>query len=378
MMSVLPGFVDFREEYFVEASAPLMGFHTNLTNISQHKPGFMVKAITVYPIKSCAGFSVPKGSSWGIRPEGLAWDREWCLVHKGSGQALNQKRYTKMALLYPVLDFESGVLRVKCGKDSVTVPLSSNPALFEASERQLPSRVCGEEILPQIYKSEEINSFFSSVLGVPCVLARFPPGGRNLASRSSKASIQSYQKRQKQPRMPGTFHDMPSPPDSETENPSQQRRGRILLSNESPILMINRASVDALNQDIVTRGGSPVDETAFRANIVIQCNPGNDDGGKRNGSDRSAYLEDVWTSVHIGKHAFTMLGACRRCQMVCVNQATGEKGQEPFSTLAKTRRFDGKVYFGAHMGLDVSDEMRSQEAQYPTIQIGDSVAVHCD
>lgn len=377
-LSDVQRFIDFMEEYFVEANVPPTGNPADISSTAQQSVDFRVKAITVYPIKSCAGFSVPDGSPWGIRPEGLAWDREWCLVHRGSGQALSQKRYTKMALLRPILDFKNGVLRVECGKDFITVPLSANPALFEVSERQMPSRVCGEEILPQIYRSTEINNFFSTILGVPCVLARFPPGGHDLGSRSSKARVQTYQERQRTRRLPGTFHDMPSPPESDTEKPNQQRRGRILLSNESPILMINRASVDALNQDIATQGGSPVEETAFRANIVIQPHLDDDNHGSRSGSDPSAYLEDLWTSVHIGKHGFKLLGACRRCQMVCVNQATGEKGQEPFSTLAKTRRFDGKVYFGTHMGLDVSDDVQSQDAQYPTIKVGDSVVVDSD
>lgn len=45
------------------------------------------------PIKSCGGYKIPAGIQWGIKPHGLAWDREWCLVHLGTGSALNQKQY---------------------------------------------------------------------------------------------------------------------------------------------------------------------------------------------------------------------------------------------------------------------------------------------
>lgn len=37
--------------------------------------------------------------------------------------------------------------------------------------------------------------------------------------------------------------------------------------------------------------------------------------------------------------------------MVCIDQVTGVRSDEPLSTLAKTRRFAGKTYFGMHVGL---------------------------
>lgn len=40
--------------------------------------------------------------------------------------------------------------------------------------------------------------------------------------------------------------------------------------------------------------------------------------------------------------------------MVCVDQRTGERGEELFVTLAKTRRFRGKVFFGVHTALSSS------------------------
>ncbi len=35
----------------------------------------------------------------------------------------------------------------------------------------------------------------------------------------------------------------------------------------------------------------------------------------------------------------------------CIDQVSGEKNQEPFLTLAKTRRFGGRVLFGVHTAL---------------------------
>jgi molybdenum cofactor sulfurtransferase len=61
--------------------------------------------------------------------------------------------------------------------------------------------------------------------------------------------------------------------------------------------------------------------------------------------------------------------------MVCVDQSTGERRQEPFSTLAKTRRLNGKVYFGTHMRHEPTEQYDEVNAPRPTVQVGDVVAV---
>ncbi|KAI6358451.1 hypothetical protein MCOR25_007326 [Pyricularia grisea] len=345
-----------------------------------------VDSLTIYPIKSCAGYSILRGKQWQVRPEGLAWDREWCLLHRGSGQALSQKRYPKMALIRPVVDLESGQLSVSYLGEPipnlpgrVSVPLSHDPSVFQASIHvsAAPSRVCGDQVATKIYHDNELNDFFSTALGVPCVLARFPPGGQpSNAQRSSKARLQK--------------HQIPIDEESEvsdvydgsgtTTNWENDERQHILLSNESPILLINLASVDALNQEIKSRKGSAgvkIPASAFRANVVLRRT----DESRPDSAQGLAYAEERWKGLTIGKQTYTMLGACRRCQMVCVDQDTGCRGDEPFSTLSKTRRFDGKVFFGVHMAWGTSSPSKAVAAArgdvtYPTIQVGELVSVH--
>lgn len=363
-------FIEFVTEFFIEDYPTLATPQHHTENNVSVSSNIRVKSITVFPIKSCGGYAIPPGVQWDVRPEGLAWDREWCLVHPGSGQALSQKRYPKMTLFRPTLDFENGLLRVTYhgpGSDlirsEVQIPLSANPSLFDQESKRMSSRVCGEEISAQAYISPEINNFFSESLGVPCVLARFPAGGLGLTSRTAKARIQKHQQGYKFRPLPGSFPDIPSPPDSDTEQPSE---GKILLSNESPILLVNSSSVDALNKDIINRGGEGVPDDTFRANIVIEADKE---------KCHAAYSEDTWSKVRIGNQEFKLLGACRRCQMVCVDQTAGTRRQEPFSTLAKTRRFDGKVYFGAHMRHEPRMGDTSLLNQAPTIQVGEAVTV---
>ncbi|KAK4230487.1 putative molybdenum cofactor sulfurase [Podospora fimiseda] len=364
-ISDVDSFLGFISEFYRDLSPSLMSRQSLRPS---NKAELVVHSISIYPIKSCGGFEVPPGIDWEVRPEGLAWDREWCLVHQGTGQALSQKRYPKMALIRPFLDFERGELRVRYVGPvpshvhrEISLPLSKNPSLFQrltASFRSKASRVCGEEILAQIYSVPEINNFFSEVLGVPCLLARFPPGGQGKSMRHSKAHLQKHQTSLAP--VPGSFPRPPSPPDSDSEKTSSERR--ILLANESPILAITLPSLDALNAEIKRSGNHKGDVSAavFRANIVIGPS-------SKQRNQMEPYAEDTWPSIRIGGHKYEMLGSCRRCHMVCINQETAEKSEEPFVTLSKTRRFDGKVFFGTHMGYAGGYE------KVQTIRIGERV-----
>ncbi|KAI1640367.1 PLP-dependent transferase [Biscogniauxia mediterranea] len=333
-----------------------------------------VDTIMIYPIKSCGGYRIPADMVWEVRPEGLAWDREWCLVHRGTGQALSQKRHPRMALIRPVIDFSGGYLRVSYRgppveeiEPEISVPLSANPDFFQSSRasNSVASRVCGDEISAQVYTVDNINHFFSKVLGVPCALARFPPGGLGKSMRHAKAHLQNHQKPGAGTRtnvhaqLPGVT----TPPDSDSES----EKTRILLSNESPILAINLSSLEVLNRKIIERGGKPVSPEVFRANIVI--------GSSTRKSESFAYSEDHWSRLRIGSQDFRMMGACRRCHMICIDQETATKNEEPFVTLAKTRRFGGKVFFGTHMCHIPLLKSGTKEAQFPTVAVGDKVLV---
>ena len=322
----------------------------------------VVQSLTVYPVKSCAGYMIPAGLEWDVNPEGLAWDREWCFINQSNGQVLSQKKYPKMALIRPDLRIKEGFMTL-CYKDiRIDVPLSSAPSFYESNWTG-QANVCVDKITTWRLKNfEEGNAFFSDVLGVPCYLARFPTGGSGPAARHTKAHLQKHL----QPNthsMPGAHIDADvgilTPPRSD-DGKSQRP---ILLSNESPILLINSSSVSAVNKEIAGRSGKPADNRVFRANIVISSN-----------NDDRPYAEDDWSSIRIGQQDFTMLGSCRRCHMICIDQQTAEKNSEPFLTLAKTRKMDGKVWFGCHMCHNPKEEV-TREGQRPTIRVGDPVVI---
>lgn len=352
-------FVGFVEEFFVDDQ----DIPVPAVEIASSPGNFYIEKLSIYPIKSCGGWSIPPNVRWDVRAEGLAWDREWCLVHQGTRAALSQKRYPEMALLKPVIDLEKGRLIVRYNGltpisifSEINVPLSLDPTQFESPENIPTSRVCGDTIKTQIYASKQIAAFFTTVTGTACTLARFSPNAVGSQTRHSKAHLQPHQKTTaaKINSMPGAFPIASSPP---------ARPRPILLSNESPILTISRSSLNRLNEHIkATPTGKAADASAFRANIILAEDPSSPPGTEQ------PYAEDAWRYIRVtcgnNNHAsvqtafplsrttyFELLGACRRCQMVCVDQRNGERGEEPFVTLAKTRRFGGKVFFGVHTAL---------------------------
>lgn len=365
-------FVAFVREFFVHESQPTITSPIAVAQLENPtRSRLHVERLSVYPIKSCAGFSVPPSTAWEVRPEGLAWDREWCLVHQGTGAALSQKRYPKMALIRPSIDLDEGVLRINLvgalrdttNVHEITVPLSADPRLFSDTDTYKDSnaRVCGDTVSAKTYRSGNISTFFTQALGVACHLARFPAVGNGSGStRHSKAHLQKYQNAGTM-QIPGAFPiTVPVTPGACVSKP-------ILLSNESPILTISRSSLNRLNELIKMEGGKAAQAEVFRANIVVAENPDYPPGLE------DPYAEDDWRYLRIGQQYFEMLGACRRCQMVCIDQQTAEKNQEPFVTLSKTRRFDGRVYFGEHTCHLPLEDSASPLVQNPTITVGDAV-----
>jgi len=282
-----------------------------------------------------------------VKESGLAFDREWCLVHQGTGSALNQKRYPQMALLRPSIDLVARTLRILfVGDTGSTTALQISLDGEESWHSPInvcdvvtsrTSNVCGDAVVVQVYDSPDVAAFFTNALGVPCTLARYPPSPGNRIGR---------------PRRPRggvvVANTSLSLASSNKDGPGKS----ILLSNESPILLISRSSVNRLNEDIKAASsmGHAVSADSFRANIVVT-----EDEAPR--KSESPYVEDTWRSLQIGdeENGFQVMGPCQRCQMVCIDQKSAQKRQEPFATLAKTRRRDGKVWFGVHLCLAEDD-----------------------
>jgi molybdenum cofactor sulfurtransferase len=330
-------FVDFIREFYVDSSVPAEVEESDMCRPNRN--GFIVESLSVFPIKSCAAYRIAPGVCWRVHPKGLEWDREWCLVHLGTNAALSQKRFPRMALLRPEIDLVRRLMKVffdsteNIGRKSLEIGLDTDDEPSGTVKRcgpqansLKPALVCGENVEVQVYNSTEVVDFFTEVLGVPCTLARFPLDGSTV--------------RKAQVRIPGL----------EGGRPETQAGKSIALANESPVLLVSRSSVNRLNEHIKMNSKDPgrtVTADSFRGNIVITEE-------KSGWQMENPYAEDEWTALQIGDdpaNVFDVLGPCQRCQMVCVDQKSAQRHPEPFSTLAKTRRARGKVWFGMHMSL---------------------------
>lgn len=188
----IQAFIEFVQEFFLNDQDKFTPANELPTSPGQ----FCIENLAIYPIKSCAAWPVPPNVLWDVRAEGLAWDREWCLIRQGSRAVLSQKQYPKMALLKPTIDLQKGLLRVRyynqissSAPPGITVPLSADPTLFKIQENQKTSRSCNDNVELCTYASEDIARFFTTVLGTPCTLARFPPNNTGPSKRHFKAHL---------------------------------------------------------------------------------------------------------------------------------------------------------------------------------------------
>ncbi|XP_051019097.1 molybdenum cofactor sulfurase [Acomys russatus] len=271
----------------------------------------IVTNIYLYPIKSCAALEV---TEWPIGSQGLLYDRSWMVVNH-NGICLSQKQEQRLCLIRPFIDLQQGIMVIKAkGMEPIEVPLE------EDSERTqiCQSRVCADRV--NTYDcGENVSRWLSKFFGRPCHLIKQSPHfQRNARKVAGKGQSPG----------PGVA---------------------LSLVNEAQYLLVNTASVLELQQQLNTSDKHGKEESfsvkdlisRFRANIITK--------GAR------AFEEEKWDEISIGSLHFQVLGPCHRCQMICIDQQTGQRNQDVFQKLSERR--GRKVNFGVylmHSSLDLS------------------------
>ena len=327
-------FVGFIRRFFVqqEMITPSMG----ATDTRAEAPAYYLKELLVYPIKSCAAQRIERGQRWPLNPEGLCHDREWVLVDTKTGKALSQKRHHRMALIRSEIDLEAQMMRIAFGGTEFSVSMAPPSQQREQAE----FAICGDSAAPIIHQDPLLNQTLSEFLGLSCALARQPT-----STRHSKLATSGQQASDRIP---------------------------LLLSNESPFLLINRESVNTVStwMHASPKGQSACEAktTSFRGNFTIDSTfPGTP----------RPFAEDAVEQVTIGPHVFSALGQCRRCQMVAIDQETGEHAPAMFLALAKHRRNErGRIVFGMHLAWR-RDLQRGGPGEESFVEVGMPVRLHC-
>lgn len=306
--------------------------------------GHVLESIHIYPIKSCAAQHLRPGEMWKVQRSGLEHDRRFCIVDLLSGKVMSQKRSPRMATVCPTIDRDNNVMTVRfsAGKQStLTVRLDRDswakcPASLDiasARERLAKLDMCGRPINAVLHPCSVLQATLSEYLGHPCTLGRF---------------------------------------DERTDD-QRQSKDPILFSNESAFLAISRESVQQVCRWIHEDGSRRTKDDrritaddfervamAFRANFVVASRSTED-------QDDPSFWEDSASHLIIGNSAFNVLGPCRRCEMIGLDQRTGSKAPEVFSAIARHRRcrdtgnaalqsYRGRLLFGIHLDLSSTSD----------------------
>ncbi|XP_037010413.2 molybdenum cofactor sulfurase [Artibeus jamaicensis] len=271
----------------------------------------VITNLYLYPIKSCAAFEVTK---WPVGNQGLQYDRSWMVVNH-NGICLSQKQEPRLCLIQPFIDLQQRIMVIKAkGMEPIEVPLEENGERAQICH----SKVCADRV--NTYDcGEKISSWLSKFLGRPC----------HLIKQSS-----SFQRNAKKKQHQGQ---------------SAGATATLSLVNEAQYLLVNRPSVLELQQQLTASDENGKEElfpmkdiiSRFRANIIT--------------SGTKAFEEEKWDEILIGSLHFQVLGPCHRCQMICIDQQTGQRNQDVFQKLSEYR--ERKVNFGVylmHMALDLS------------------------
>ncbi|KAI9596114.1 pyridoxal phosphate-dependent transferase [Syncephalis fuscata] len=320
----MAAWIEFLEKYYVEDTNTLTRppFFTTFipkshgpTDITASTPAYL-SHLTIFPIKSCQGYSIPSGIDWPVTEE----------VSKETQRALTQKQYPKMTTIQPRISQDLQELVISA-PDMDELRLSLNE--LKKSSELTTVRVCGENVSACSF-NDRVDLWFSTVLGLPCQLA-------------GKVTTRSCQ--------------LPTVANEKTKT-------KMGLTNESPFLLVSQSSVNYIMDQIASSidGPSPFENendyekaSRFRGNFLIEGSP--------------VFAEDHWHQIKIGSLVFEIIGPCRRCHMVCIEQKTARKSSEPYATLAEYRRLQGKILFGQHL------RCISNLSPTSCLRLGDKIAI---
>ncbi|KAJ8682706.1 hypothetical protein QAD02_018498 [Eretmocerus hayati] len=253
----------------------------------------VLSRIFIYPIKSCGRYEIK--SSWELTSKGLQYDREW-MITTSAGVCLTQKQEPRLCLIKPIIDIKNDQLILQYpGMPTIEVPLNIHSDIIQ-NNKLCRGKICGHKV-EGVDCGAEISEWLSLALGRP-----------NIKLVQQSEPIKS---------------------------PKEKSVPKLSFASQSQYLLINESSVSWLN-DRLPEDAKCDEKTLihrFRGNLIIK------------GS--LPFEELTWSRVSVGNCEFEVAGLCTRCQMICIDQTTGEKTVEPLRTLAE--EFHGKLKFGIYL-----------------------------
>lgn len=262
-----------------------------------------IEQLLVYPVKSCAGVSLPQAL---LTDTGLDLDRAWMVVD-GDGEFVTQRELPRLALVQTQLKTHElilrapGMLALHIQIDAVESPLS-----VRVWDDLVPAYDMGNTAAQWFtdFLAQDVKSANPASVG-PCRLARFDPQHRRLSNLKWTGGL---------------------------EAPNQ-------FSDGFPLLVLSEASLEGLNQRLLAAGGQAVAMARFRPNIVLS-------GLQAHDEDRLAWLR---LSTPEGRVSLKMVKPCPRCPIPNIDPTTALSHPAVGDALQAYRqdaRVDGAISFG--------------------------------
>ena len=260
--------------------------------------GPRVAALTVYPVKACAGIALTRAP---LRREGLAHDREWMIVD-ARGRFVSQREQPSLARIAVALN-DDGLLLSADGHAPMRVPL------HQPNAARRPVQVWNDRT-EAIDCGRAVGEWLSTFLRQPVGLVRFAP-------------------------------DLERPCDPVWVGPGA---ARVQFADAFPLLLLSRESV----ADLGRRMGHPdLAWQRFRPNVLIE--------------GVEPYEEDLIESLEAGAVALRLVKPCTRCSVPSVDPVLGVPTSiDPLTTLLGYR-FDARLA-GATLGVNAVIDRGETEA----------------
>ncbi|TDD64237.1 MOSC domain-containing protein [Jiangella aurantiaca] len=258
-----------------------------------------VVELTIYPVKSTRGSSRAEAE---VEPWGLADDRRWMVVDDAG--------YVVTARVRPTL---LGVTVTPLGRGRIRLEGPHATALEvdgTASREYVPVQIW-KNTLDAVRASAAADAWFAKLLDEDVRLVWL---------------------------------------DDPTRRPVNPAYGlpadRVSFADAYPLLLTTTGSLVQLNdwvvEEALLRGEEPPAEPLpmrrFRPSVVVDS--------------ADPFTEDTWCKLRIGDVPFRAVKLCDRCVLTTIDPDTQARGKEPLRTLARHRRWDGKVWFGMNLVPD--------------------------
>ncbi len=250
-------------------------------------------SIYTYPVKG--GHRVEQDDA-AVEPWGLAGDRRWMIVD-ADGVGVTLRETTALVRLYARI--RPGGLSLRAdGYEPLDVPEPADSA--EVGVRTFSSR---KGTVPARPVGLAADTWLSGLLDRPVRLV--------------------------------WLHD-----------PTARRAGRhaptdtVSFADAYPLLLANRASLDAVNDWLLEGGDEAVPMTRFRPSVVV--------------AGAAPWAEDGWQGrrLRIGAAVFRGVDLCDRCVVTTIDPETGDKTRQPLKVLGRYRNMDQGLMFGLNLVVE--------------------------